>query len=388
MHVATCVFVVVGRRVALVVSLASISLLSFGLAATSLASDVPKDKSAFTSYMQNKLQLYSPLPINFVGPLSLSVGTSSAAVRLPSLVPLHKHCMASPSKCDAAVNDYVQSVTRSFLQKPTTATPGPTQPPASLEKPSCAYVDGPNANPHDQCAPARVDWQNSPPLTTPGGVCSSGQEGVVIVSFTVHADGSASDAAVVVSSDIRRLDDSAVSQVISQHYFPATKNGSPIDTPPKSVKTMFQFSCSEFGSFAPSQTHPPANPDFRDKLTCLQVDGPNADPRDKCAPARIDWRHTVQVPFQFVPTKGGDIQDAIVDFAVHEDGSVSDVTVTRSSGFQTFDTSAVARIAARHYFPATKNGTPIAIHIRSAVGVCILTSCKPSETPLPDDLSK
>jgi uncharacterized membrane protein len=92
--------------------------LSFGLASHAAAADIPGDEAAFTSYIQTKLQLYSPQPVNLVGPLSLSVGAPTIAVGLPSLKPLHELCRASPAKCDGAVNDYVQNVTREYLQNP------------------------------------------------------------------------------------------------------------------------------------------------------------------------------------------------------------------------------------------------------------------------------
>jgi Protein of unknown function (DUF1036) len=98
--------------------LAAVFLLWFGFAVVTMAADVPGDETAFTSYIQTKLQLYSPLPVNVVGPLSLSAGAATTAVSLPSLNPLHELCVASPSKCDGAVNDYVQNVTREFLQNP------------------------------------------------------------------------------------------------------------------------------------------------------------------------------------------------------------------------------------------------------------------------------
>jgi hypothetical protein len=98
--------------------LAAVFLLSFGFAAFARAADAPGDEAAFTAYIQNKLQLYSPLPINVVGSLSLSVGAVATAVSLPSLKSLHELCATSPSKCDGAVNDYVQNVTREYLQNP------------------------------------------------------------------------------------------------------------------------------------------------------------------------------------------------------------------------------------------------------------------------------
>lgn len=99
------------------------SLFSFAVVASAWATDAPSDERAFTAYVQNKLQLYSPSPINMVAPLRLSAGAAGVEVDLPSLKPLRELCVTSPAKCDAAVDAFVQDVTRQYLQKPVTATP-------------------------------------------------------------------------------------------------------------------------------------------------------------------------------------------------------------------------------------------------------------------------
>ena len=101
-------------------------LLSSAVAATALAGDVPADESAFTAFVQNKLQLYSPSPIQSLGPLHLAVKTANATVDLPSLKSLHELCVSAPAKCDNAVNEYVQNTTRDILQKPMMASPSST----------------------------------------------------------------------------------------------------------------------------------------------------------------------------------------------------------------------------------------------------------------------
>ena len=98
--------------------LTAVFLHSAGFTVIAFAADVPSNEAAFTAYVQNKLQLYSPSPINVVGPLSLSVKTSDTQINLPSLRPLHELCSSSPAKCDEAVDDYVQNTTRDVLQKP------------------------------------------------------------------------------------------------------------------------------------------------------------------------------------------------------------------------------------------------------------------------------
>ena len=98
--------------------LAAVLAISAAFVTAGQAAEISSDEAAFTTYVQQKLQLYSPSPINLVGPLSLSVGPSSTAIDLPSLKPVHDLCLASPSKCERAVNDFVQDTVRSILQKP------------------------------------------------------------------------------------------------------------------------------------------------------------------------------------------------------------------------------------------------------------------------------
>jgi TonB family protein len=339
------------------------------------SADVPKDKAPFTAYMQNKLQLYSPMPINVVAPLSLSVGPANAAVALPSLKPLHKFCVASPSKCDHAVNDYVQEVARQFLQKPEAVTPSAapdeTQSSIAPEKPTCMPADAPNANTRDTCMPPIVDLQHSRPNFTPQRSCDLGQmgfsvEGVVVVSYVVRADGSVGNVMVEVHSDFSELDDAAVSMVAARHYFPATKNGKPIDN---AMKAIFRFKCpdSAEAEAKPIGIEGPAALPRGTTLTvtpsCLPADAANAG--TPCTPPRIDRQHSPRFQYPSDAAKAGQMGVAVIGFRIHADGSVSNVTVLLSSGFPLLDDAAVSQIAGRHYFPATENGTPVDFQTRS-----------------------
>jgi len=352
---------------------AALALFSFGFVGGALAADVPKDKAAFTAYMQTKLQLYSPSPINVIGPLSLSVGTSNAAVKLPSLKPLYKLCVASPSKCDHAVNDYVQDAAHDVLQKPAPVTPATqTQAVAATEKPTCMPADAPNANARDKCTPPIVDLQHSRPNFTPQRSCDLGQmgfkvEGVVVVSYVVRADGSVGKAIVEVPSDFSELDDAAISMVNGRHYFPATKNGTPIDNP---MKAIFRFTCPDSAEAVakPTGTESPALPPgvaFAAKATCLPTDATKAPANDTCKPPRIDRQHSPRFQYPSEAARAGQMGVVVVGYKVHADGSVSDVNVLLSSGFPLLDDAAVSQIAGRHYFPATENSSPVDFQTRS-----------------------
>ena len=84
---------------------AAIFLLVAGFTVIALAADAPSDVGAFTAYVQNKLQLYSPSPIDVAGPLNLSVRKSGTEIALPSLKPLYELCPSSTEKYDEAVSD-------------------------------------------------------------------------------------------------------------------------------------------------------------------------------------------------------------------------------------------------------------------------------------------
>lgn len=346
-------------------AVALVVLHEFGSAGAS-AADIPKDKAAFTLYMQNKLQLYSPLPINVVGPLSLSVGTASAAVTLPSLKTLHKLCVATPAKCDHAVNDYVQDVARAIQTPPATAA-APSQTPVATEKPSCMPADAPNANTRDKCTPPIADLQHSRPNFAPQRSCDLGQmgykvEGVVVVSYVVREDGSVANAIVEVPSDFSELDDAAIAMVNGRHYFPATKNGKPIDNP---MKAIFRITCPDSdeaiakptGGIYPSPL--PSGAYSAVKPTCLPPDAAKASAHETCTPPRIDLKYSPRFQYPMDAARQGQMGTTVVGFKVHADGSVTDVSVLRSSGYPLLDDAAVSQIAGRHYFPATENGTPV-----------------------------
>jgi TonB family protein len=356
--------------------LLGVLLHAIGFAGPALAGDIPKDKAAFTAYMQNKLQLYSPSPINVVGPLRLSVGTANAAVALPSLKTLHKRCIAAPATCEHAVNDYVQDVARA-IQTPPAAEPtvasNETQSSDATIKPTCMPANAPNANTRDKCTPPIVDLQHSRTNFTPSETCgwigNSKIEGVVIVSYVVRADGSASNVTIEASSDFSALDDAALSMVNTKHYLPGTRNGKPVDY---AMKSLFLFSCS--GKIlapqpmtTPSQAAPPSSPGSTEKPTCMPADAPNANTHDKCTPPHIDWNHSPQVIYPLEAARAGETGAVMVGLTVHVDGSVSDVTVLQSSGFSRLDDAATTQAAGRHYFPATKNGTPVDMQTKSMI---------------------
>jgi uncharacterized membrane protein len=85
------------------------------------------DEVGFTAYVQKRLQLYAPAPVNIVGPLSLSLGNAGDTKPLPSLKPLHDACLSAPATCEAAADRFVQNTVHDAMPKPAAATtPGAT----------------------------------------------------------------------------------------------------------------------------------------------------------------------------------------------------------------------------------------------------------------------
>src|SRR5579859_1733123 len=154
----------------------------------------------------------------------------------------------------------------------------------------------------------------------------------------------------------------------ARHYFPGTKNGKPIDY---AMKSLFLFSCSgkqlTKPMATPSQARPPSIPNLTEMPTCMPANAPNADTHDKCTPPLIDWNHSPRPLYPWEAIRAGETGAITVGFTVHVDGSVSDVTLLQSSGFRRLDDAAISHVAARHYFPATKNGMPIDMQSKSLI---------------------
>jgi protein TonB len=69
-----------------------------------------------------------------------------------------------------------------------------------------------------------------------------GEEGRVVVSFTVRADGTLADIKVVESSGYARLDEAAMEAVRKSAFTPATRFGAPVES---TRKIAFVFKLEE-----------------------------------------------------------------------------------------------------------------------------------------------
>jgi len=68
------------------------------------------DEGTFTSYVEKRLQLYSPAPINVVGTFELSVGKGDAEMDLPSIRSLHESCVRDQRDCQHFVDSFIQDM--------------------------------------------------------------------------------------------------------------------------------------------------------------------------------------------------------------------------------------------------------------------------------------
>ena len=136
-------------------------------------------------------------------------------------------------------------------QKPPSQPKTPPPPPPQLAKPPPPFVPPPEINIQTTTtnttaisnvqsrhvappAPAKIEpprpsgrrhdcYSGYPPISK-----RLGEEGKVLVEFTVSADGSVTNAKVAKSSGYSRLDRAAVQCVSDFHYHPATQGGKPI----------------------------------------------------------------------------------------------------------------------------------------------------------------
>ncbi|HEX4301481.1 MAG TPA: hypothetical protein VHZ78_01720 [Rhizomicrobium sp.] len=90
------------------------------------ADDVPLGDAAFTAYIRDKLQLYTPAPVRVLEPFSVAIGAQSGANLVYAFKPLHDACVQAPAQCADKVHDYVQGIVGRFPS----AHDGP--PPAEL----------------------------------------------------------------------------------------------------------------------------------------------------------------------------------------------------------------------------------------------------------------
>ena len=99
-------------------------------------------------------------------------------------------------------------------------------------------------------------------------------------------------------------------------------------------------------------------------LSACQTATPKECTRKDIVPPKELRRPSVQYP----PASQNDGDEGTVTLllAVQTDGSISDIRIARSSGYQRLDTAAVRSLRQAKFQPATCHGKPIAVRIHQS----------------------
>jgi hypothetical protein len=83
--------------------------------AVAWADDVPLGDAAFTSYMQQRVQLYSTAPISSPAPFKLTVTMPSGVSMTFGFQDIHDTCVQKPAQCGHIADAYVQYVAENIV---------------------------------------------------------------------------------------------------------------------------------------------------------------------------------------------------------------------------------------------------------------------------------
>ena len=99
-------------------------------------------------------------------------------------------------------------------------------------------------------------------------------------------------------------------------------------------------------------------------LSACQTTAPKECTRKDIVPPKELRRPSVQYPP--ASQNDGDEGTVTLRFIVQRDGSVSDIRIARSSGYQRLDAAAVRSLRQAKFQPATCHGKPIAVRIHQS----------------------
>lgn len=99
---------------------------SLVIAVPASADDIPKEPYAFTAYVQNRLQLYSPKPVVIKGDFDVTWTTASGDFAVSNFQGVFLACQRDPAGCEHAIDAYVSEASREIQD--VGATPAPAQP--------------------------------------------------------------------------------------------------------------------------------------------------------------------------------------------------------------------------------------------------------------------
>ena len=157
-----------------------------------------------------------------------------------------------------------------------------------------------------------------------------------MLGFTVTTQGAVADIKVEKSSGFQKLDNAAVLCVQGWLFKPAMREGIPVAI---YQRARIGWTIPETGT--PEPSHP----------TNIGV---------VTVPV---WAHGGFTCERWHAGSDRPPHAAVLTFFVEPDGSTKDITITQSSGRDDVDKDAVECLGERHYNPATRDGTPIEVHI-------------------------
>ncbi|MBS0472296.1 MAG: hypothetical protein JSR60_14585 [Proteobacteria bacterium] len=111
-------------------ALAALALL---FAVPALAGEVPLGDSDFTTYVRDKVQLYSPAPVRSIAPFTVAIGKPGQANLVFDFSGLHADCLRVPDSCDSKTYDYIQSIVARFSAAASAPETGETVPAAKTD---------------------------------------------------------------------------------------------------------------------------------------------------------------------------------------------------------------------------------------------------------------
>jgi TonB family protein len=190
--------------------------------------------------------------------------------------------------------------------------------------PSIAVAQVPAPSAPTQSMPAEPRFENDCTHLYPAAAAEIGAQGVTLVSVRIAANGSIQNAHVAQTSGNADLDKAALACVSDARTKPITSGGTPIEADTQ-IGVVWQRS---YFTGAPA-------PAFRN--LCSSGSYP---------PIAVRLNHQGEVA---------------LSFTIAEGGTVKNVTVVKSSGYDELDQAAIACVTQFRYRPVIQNGKPIAI---------------------------
>jgi TonB family protein len=219
----------------------------------------------------------------------------------------------------------------SLAQQPQTAA-NPTANPAPNSSPWPQGVTPPHVTAPYPCHFPRAAFDDNPTMPA-------------TVAFTVTVQGKVINPTIARSSGSANMDEAARECITQWAYAPALRDGVPVEMPWSTEISLTRVSRSgayQLPNYSPPGTNVEMMPVEKYRATVSSING-------------CDYWHR-NAP-----------HGALVAFDVEPDGSVKNATLAATSGDTAVDNDAVTCVSRRIYKPATRNGEPVEVHLKTVV---------------------